>query len=155
MLRDAVGYTCEVKTAQKTGESGGIRSNHWEIGVNSGEIGEFRGIRGGGGEFRENWWISGEIGRKFWWNWGKIGGLCFPNGEKEFRLWNQFPPHQRNKSTLDNSPPPNYDKESKDECHHVNTNARYKWYVKPAAFQVIAPTRSNYGRKINVKNRNK
>ena len=25
-----------------------------------------------------------------------------------------------NKSTLDNSPPPNYDKESKDECHHVN-----------------------------------
>ena len=26
---------------------------------------------------------------------------------------------------------------------------------KPAAFQVIAPTRSNYGRKINVKNRNK
>ena len=60
-----------------------------------------------------------------------------------------------NKSTLDNSPPPNYDKESKDECHHVNNNARYKWYVKPAAFQVIAPTRSNYGRKINVKNRNK
>ena len=62
---------------------------------------------------------------------------------------------QLNKSTLDNSPPPNYDKESKDECHHVNNNARYKWYVKPAAFQVIAPTRSNYGRKINVKNRNK
>ena len=60
-----------------------------------------------------------------------------------------------NKSTLDNSPPPNYDKESKDECHHVNNNPRYKWYVKPAAFQVIAPTRSNYGRKINVKNRNK
>ena len=60
-----------------------------------------------------------------------------------------------NKSTLDNSPPPNYDKESKDKCHHVNNNARYKWYVKPAAFQVIAPTRSNYGRKINVKNRNK
>ena len=59
------------------------------------------------------------------------------------------------KSTLDNSPPPNYDKESKDECHHVNNNPRYKWYVKPAAFQVIAPTRSNYGRKINVKNRNK
>ena len=26
---------------------------------------------------------------------------------------------------------------------------------KPAAFQVIAPTRSNYGCKINVKNRNK
>ena len=26
---------------------------------------------------------------------------------------------------------------------------------KPAAFQVIAPTRSNYGRKINVKNHNK
>ena len=62
---------------------------------------------------------------------------------------------QINKSTLDNSPPPNYDKESKDECHHVNNNPRYKWYVKPAAFQVIAPTRSNYGRKINVKNRNK
>ena len=60
-----------------------------------------------------------------------------------------------NKSTLDNSPPPNYDKESKDECHHVNNNPRYKWHVKPAAFQVIAPTRSNYGRKINVKNRNK
>ena len=60
-----------------------------------------------------------------------------------------------NKSTLDNSPPPNYDKESKDGCHHVNNNPRYKWYVKPAAFQVIAPTRSNYGRKINVKNRNK
>ena len=59
------------------------------------------------------------------------------------------------KSTLDNSPPPNYDKESKDECHHVNNNPRYKWYVKSAAFQVIAPTRSNYGRKINVKNRNK
>ena len=35
-----------------------------------------------------------------------------------------------NKSTLDNSPPPNYDKESKDECHHVNNNPRYKWYVK-------------------------
>ena len=61
----------------------------------------------------------------------------------------------KNKSTLDNSPPPNYDKESKDECHHVNNNPRYKWYVKQAAFQVIAPTRSNYGRKINVKNRNK
>ena len=60
-----------------------------------------------------------------------------------------------NKSTLDNSPPPNYDKESKDECHHVNNNPRYKWYVKPAAFQVIVPTRSNYGCKINVKNRNK
>ena len=60
-----------------------------------------------------------------------------------------------NKSTLDDSPPPNYDKESKVECHHVNNNARYKWYVKLAAFQVIAPTRSNYGRKINVKNRNK
>ena len=39
-----------------------------------------------------------------------------------------------NKSTLDNSPPPNYDKESKDECHHVNNNPRYKWYAKPAAF---------------------
>ena len=37
---------------------------------------------------------------------------------------------QLNKSTLDNSPPPNYDKESKDECHHVNNNPRYKWYVK-------------------------
>ena len=60
-----------------------------------------------------------------------------------------------NKSTLDNSPPPNYDRESKDECHHVNNNPRYKWYVKTAAFQVIAPTGSNYGRKINVKNRNK
>ena len=64
-------------------------------------------------------------------------------------------PIYKNKSTLDNSPPPNYDKESKDECHHVNNNPRYKWYVKPAAFQVIAPTRSNYGCKINVKNRNK
>ena len=49
--------------------------------------------------------------------------------------------HRINKSTLDNSPPPNYDKESKDECHHVNNNPRY--------------TRSNYGRKINVKNGNK
>ena len=37
----------------------------------------------------------------------------------------------------------------------MNNNPRYKWYVKPAAFQVIAPTRSNYVRKINVKNRNK
>ena len=36
----------------------------------------------------------------------------------------------KHKSTLDNSPPPNYDKESKDECHHVNNNPRYKWYVK-------------------------
>ena len=67
----------------------------------------------------------------------------------------EFGNHSNNKSTLDNSPPPNYDKESKVECHHVNNNARYKWYVKLAAFQVIAPTRSNYGRKINVKNRNK
>ena len=65
------------------------------------------------------------------------------------------PSVKHNKSTLDNSPPPNYDKESKDECHHVNNKPRYKWYVKPAAFQVIAPTRSNYGRKINVKNGNK
>ena len=62
---------------------------------------------------------------------------------------------KQNKSTLDNSPPPYYDKESKDECHHVYNNPSSKWYVKPAAFQVIAPTRSNYGRKINVKNRNK
>ena len=38
--------------------------------------------------------------------------------------------YNKNKSTLDNSPPPNYDKESKDECHHVNNNPRYKWYVK-------------------------
>ena len=29
-----------------------------------------------------------------------------------------------NKSTLDNSPPPNYDKESKDECHHVNNKVK-------------------------------
>ena len=49
MLRDAVGYTCEVKTAQETGESGGISRNHWEIGGNSGEI-------------RANWWILGEFG---------------------------------------------------------------------------------------------
>ena len=71
------------------------------------------------------------------------------------RLQGQIIDVKWDKSTLDNSPPPNYDKESKDECHHVNNNPRYKWYVKPAAFQVIAPTRSNYGRKINVKNRNK
>ena len=70
----------------------------------------------------------------------------------KFKSYNNI---KLNKSTLDNSPPPNYDKESKVECHHVNNNARYKWYVKLAAFQVIAPTRSNYGRKINVKNRNK
>ena len=37
MLRDNIGYTCEVKTAQKTGESGGISRNHWEI------VGGFRG----------------------------------------------------------------------------------------------------------------
>ena len=75
----------------------------------------------------------------------------------EVDLWRTFwiSVASLNKSTLDNSPPPNYDKESKDECHHANNNPRYKWYVKPAAFQVIAPTRSNYGRKINVKNRNK
>ena len=96
MLRDAVGYTCEVKTAQETGESGGISSNHWEIGGNSGKIGEFRGIRGGG-EFRGNWWISGEIGRKFWWNWGKIGELCFPNGETEFTDCEINFPHIREK----------------------------------------------------------
>ena len=29
-----------------------------------------------------------------------------------------------NKSTLDNSPPPNYDKESKDKCHHVNKKVK-------------------------------
>ena len=84
MLRDAVGHTCEVKTAQETGESGGISRNHWEIGGKYGEIrGKFgkklvifRGIRGkfGEGEFQ------GEIGGKFWGNREKIGELCFPNG---------------------------------------------------------------------------
>ena len=54
MLRDAVGYTCEVKT----GESGGISRDHWEIGGNSGKIGEFRGNLGKIGEFLGN---SGEI----------------------------------------------------------------------------------------------
>ena len=34
MLRDAVGYTCEVKIAQETGESEGISRNHWEIAGN-------------------------------------------------------------------------------------------------------------------------
>ena len=56
MLRDAVGYTCEVKTAQETGEAGGISRDHWEIGGNSGDIQgklvNFGGIRG---KFRENW----------------------------------------------------------------------------------------------------
>ena len=61
MLRDAVGYTCEVKTAQETGKSGGISRNHWEIGGNSGKIGEFRGNLGEIGEFLGN---SGEIGGK-------------------------------------------------------------------------------------------
>ena len=64
MFRDAVGYTCEVKTAQETVESGGISRNHWEIGEkfwgNSGKIGEFRRNSGGiGGKF---WGISGKIG---------------------------------------------------------------------------------------------
>ena len=75
MLRDAVGHTCEVKTAQETGESGGISRNHWEIGGKFGEIRgkfgkkllNFRGIRGkfGEGEFRGKLGgDSGEIGRK-------------------------------------------------------------------------------------------
>ena len=46
MLRDAVGYTCEVKTAQETGESGGISRIHWEI------VGNWREILG---KFGENW----------------------------------------------------------------------------------------------------
>ena len=79
----------------------------------------------------------------------------FQTKSQEKEVVHRFLALFNNKSTLDNSPPPNYDKESKDECHHVNNNPRYKWYVKPAAFQVIAPTRSNYGRKINVKNGNK
>ena len=71
MLRDAVGYTCEVKTAQETAkESGGISRNHWKIGGNWGEI------RGKLVNF-------GEIGGKFWGNWEKIGELCFPNLVKQ------------------------------------------------------------------------
>ena len=68
MLRDAVGHTCEVKTAHETGESGGISRNHWEIGGKFGEIRSkfgkklmnFRGIRGKLGKvnFGGNW---GEI----------------------------------------------------------------------------------------------
>ena len=49
MLRDAVGYTSEVKTAQETGESGGISRNHSEI----------------GGKFGENWWILGKFGENW------------------------------------------------------------------------------------------
>ena len=81
MLRDAVGYTCEVKTAQETGESGGISRNHWEIGEkmggNSGKICEFWG--------------------KFWGNLGKIGELCFPNSETEFTDCEINFPHIREK----------------------------------------------------------
>ena len=42
-------YTCEVvlKTAQETGESGGISRNHWEIGGIRGNSGEIRGKLGG------------------------------------------------------------------------------------------------------------
>ena len=74
MLRDAVGYTCEVKTAQETRESGGISRNHWEMGGNLGEIGGGNsGEIGGGG-------VSGNIGGwEFRGNWGggnsgKVGG---------------------------------------------------------------------------------
>ena len=81
MLRDAVGHTCEVKTAQETGESGEISRNHWEIG------GKFGGIQGKIGDFQGN---SGKVnfgknwgGGKFWGNRKKIGELCFPNGETE------------------------------------------------------------------------
>ena len=57
MLRDAVGYTCEVKTAQETAQdSGGIGRNHWEIGGNWGDnsrkIVSFGEIRG---KFGKNW----------------------------------------------------------------------------------------------------
>ena len=58
MLRDAVGYTCEVKTAQETAkeESGGISRNHWEIGGNSGEIwGKLVNFWEIWGKFGENW----------------------------------------------------------------------------------------------------
>ena len=79
MLRDNVGYTCEVKTAHNYAkESGVISRNHWEIGGNSWEIpgkfvnfGEIWGkFWGKIGEFRGN---SGEIGGKFWRNCGKLG----------------------------------------------------------------------------------
>ena len=85
MLRDAVGYTCEMKTAQKTAKnSGGISRNHWEIGGNSEKIGEFPGN-------------SGEIGGKFYANWEKIGELCFPNGETGFTDCEINFPHSREK----------------------------------------------------------
>ena len=94
MLRDNIGYTCEVKTAQETGESGGIRRNYWEIvgefWGNSGKISEFRG------NSREIWGNLGEIGVKFWGNPGRIGELCFPNGETEFTDCTYFP-HIREK----------------------------------------------------------
>ena len=86
MLRDAVGYTWEEKTAQETGESWGTSRNHWEI----------------RGKFRENWWILGEIQGKFrgnWWISGEIGGgeILGKSGENWWivlpqwwnRLWNQ------------------------------------------------------------------
>ena len=60
-------YTCEVvlKTAQETGESGGIIRNHWEIGRIQGK---FRG------------------------NWGKIGEMCFPLGKQNSMAGKSIPP---------------------------------------------------------------
>ena len=84
MLRDAVDYTCEVKTAQETAkESGGIIGKLKE---NSGKIGEFWENSGKIGEFRGN---SGETGGKFGGNWEKIGQLCFPDGEAECNECNE------------------------------------------------------------------
>ena len=88
MLRDAAGYSCEVKTAQETGESGGISRNHWEIRVKFGKSGKISEFRGNSGEIRG---ILVNFGGKLGGNSGKIGGnrakigeLCFPNGETEF-----------------------------------------------------------------------
>ena len=68
MLGDAVGFTCEVKTAQETGESGGISRNHWEI-------------RGNSGEIRGKLVNFGEIPWRFWGNSGKIGEFRWNSGE--------------------------------------------------------------------------
>ena len=99
MLRDAVGYTCEVKTAQETAkESRGIIG---KSGGNSGKIGEFRG---NSGKFRGKlvnvWGILGKLGEnsaEIGGNWGKIVELCFPNGETEFTDCEINFPHIREK----------------------------------------------------------
>ena len=89
MLRYAVGYTCEVRTAQETGESWGISRNHWEIRGNWGEI---------LGKFGENWWISGEFKGNWWEILGKLvenWWIAFPQWwNRIHRLWNQFSTHQ-------------------------------------------------------------